>query len=892
MFDVVLNHRGPIALGILAILGVTLWLIFRQKSPRSESEALPLGANPQGRLGAWIFLAVSALTTLVVWNYARGEVDSGSQAQFQRQTAQLQTALLSRMQGVEDLLRTTSDFCATRAFVRQKMWRSYVEAADLPRRYPGLADLGLAAYVLSEQRESFLRQMRADGAPDFKISPSGWRDDYIVVRLAEPESQNARLVGYDLGTDPALRSLAERARDTGFASLSGRTRLPDDPARASLLYLLPVFNTPQTPESPADRRDTIRGWVWARYQTEDLLKGLLDASSALAVQVYDGMEARAPALLCEHSAPSDTEQSPALSLTHSIAVGGRNWTLHFAAGSGFSASADAAKPWWILVVGSMSSLLGFGWLYALASAQSRARVLAEQMAAPLRQRERALSASPGGIVIADATQPDYPVIYVNAGFERLTGYAAIEVLGRSCRFLQGPDRDQKIRQEIRNALRERREYRTVVRNFRKDGTPFLNELTLIPVRSDHGVVTQYVGFQKDVTEREQYERRIAAQATITRALAESDSMREAIAQILQTMGESQGWSLGALWGVDPTSNALRCLDLWHAPTLDATEFESFSRKTTLPRDMGFPGFIWEKGEPVWVADLAQRADFPQTPIVAKLGLHSACGFPIVGRQGLLGVVEFYAPKIWALDKNLLLMMVSTGSQIGQYVERMQAEGALPSGETAEVRATEEGERLAAEREAEWRQAQQKLEMELRIAQEQVDVLRQERDRLREELRTAAQSRTNESRADSPGNVIPEEGPKRVLILDEDATVRAELGKALQIAGYVVLEAGSADEALHIGAHHSEPIHLIITDVILPDMKSHELTERLRAGHRELQILYISRHPRSALDHLELLDASMQFLRIPFTPEALLQKVREVLGGSAPDPSGPDDGSLV
>src|ERR671918_2187543 len=98
----------------------------------------------------------------------------------------------------------------------------------------------------------------------------------------------------------------------------------------------------------------------------------------------------------------------------------------------------------------------------------------------LRLLERALTASTNSIVITDPNQPDAPLVYVNPAFEKTTGYTAEETLGRNCRFLQGEDRDQPAIEELRACIREGRECRVVLRNYRRDGTRFLNELYVSP----------------------------------------------------------------------------------------------------------------------------------------------------------------------------------------------------------------------------------------------------------------------------------------------------------------------------------------------------------------------------------------------------------------------------
>lgn len=129
----------------------------------------------------------------------------------------------------------------------------------------------------------------------------------------------------------------------------------------------------------------------------------------------------------------------------------------------------------------------------------------------LKLREKAIEASAYGITIADMQLPDQPLIYVNPGFEAMSGYSAEEIVGHNCRFLQGDDRDQDARHELRAALVEGRATTVTLRNYRKDGTLFWNELHISPIHDDHGTLTHYVGLQTDVTARKNYEERIQEQ---------------------------------------------------------------------------------------------------------------------------------------------------------------------------------------------------------------------------------------------------------------------------------------------------------------------------------------------------------------------------------------------
>ncbi|MFZ5757467.1 MAG: PAS domain-containing protein [Pseudomonadota bacterium] len=110
-----------------------------------------------------------------------------------------------------------------------------------------------------------------------------------------------------------------------------------------------------------------------------------------------------------------------------------------------------------------------------------------------------VNASNDGVVVAEQEGDENVLIYVNDAFERLTGYSAEEILYQDCRFLQGTDRDQPALQEVRAAIHAKQPCRVVLRNYRKDGTLFWNELSLTPVYSERDKLTYFIGIQKDVS---------------------------------------------------------------------------------------------------------------------------------------------------------------------------------------------------------------------------------------------------------------------------------------------------------------------------------------------------------------------------------------------------------
>lgn len=130
----------------------------------------------------------------------------------------------------------------------------------------------------------------------------------------------------------------------------------------------------------------------------------------------------------------------------------------------------------------------------------------------LRMLERGIESSINGVVIADARAPDLPIVYVNAAFERITGYSREEVLGRNCRFLQGDQPDPAVSQRIRRELEAQRDFHMTLCNYRKDGSPFWNDLYISPVRDDTQQVSHYIGILNDISAEREYESRLAYHA--------------------------------------------------------------------------------------------------------------------------------------------------------------------------------------------------------------------------------------------------------------------------------------------------------------------------------------------------------------------------------------------
>ncbi|MEH2236241.1 adenylate/guanylate cyclase domain-containing protein [Nostoc sp.] len=198
----------------------------------------------------------------------------------------------------------------------------------------------------------------------------------------------------------------------------------------------------------------------------------------------------------------------------------------------------------------------------------------------------------------------------------------------------------------------------------------------------------YIG--RDITARQHREQRTSTQYAITRILSESQSVKQVIPQILQSICQNLGWDLGELWtpsqyigtSVEGHSiNAvLRCVEIWSSRVISVREFKAITWQTTYTPGVGLPGRIWIRRLPLWIKDITEDGDKKRSQPAAEAGLHAAFGFPILEDSEILGVMVFFSRDVQPKDKDLLQMVGSIGSQIAQFIKRKQAEDALVESE--------------------------------------------------------------------------------------------------------------------------------------------------------------------------------------------------------------------
>ncbi|MFZ2419711.1 MAG: PAS domain S-box protein, partial [Anaerolineae bacterium] len=316
---------------------------------------------------------------------------------------------------------------------------------------------------------------------------------------------------------------------------------------------------------------------------------------------------------------------------------------------------------------------------ALREAEERtARQRAEEAQRASEKRFRALiENSSDGIVLLSA---EATILYDSPAVTQILGYAPDERIGRNVfEFIHPDERQTSMERFARFAQQPGAVINSQGRFRHKDGSWRWTEGVRSNLLDQPGVQAIVVNY-RDVIERVRAEQRLAAQYAVARCLIESRTLADAVPKILQAICASLEWDHGevwsALWSPDSQANVLRCVGTWQPPSPSFPEFEAVTRQIEFAPGIGLPGRVWASGEPVWIPDVIQDANFLRAPIAAKEGLRASFAFPLKPDGEVLGVMGFFSREIRQPDNDLLQMFTSISNQISQFIERKRAEESL------------------------------------------------------------------------------------------------------------------------------------------------------------------------------------------------------------------------
>ncbi|HUJ11200.1 MAG TPA: PAS domain S-box protein [Verrucomicrobiae bacterium] len=500
-------------------------------------------------------------------------------------------------------------------------------------------------------------------------------------------------------------------------------------------------------------------------------------------------------------------------------------------------------------------------------------------------RDRAIESAGQGIVISDPNQPDNPIIYVNAAFERLTGYSRAEAIGRNCRFLQGADTDPAAVENVRAAVRERRPVIVQLVNYRKDGTKFWNSLIVSPVFDAKGRLTHFVGSQTDVTAIKQLEEQ----------LRQSQKM-EAIGRLSGGVAHDFNNILTAMMGYcqlaleqsngDPSLRGNieeigRCAE--RAASL-TRQLLAFSRKQV------FEHKVFDLNQVVGSIDrMLRRLVNEDIDIATRLvpGLGKVKGDPAQIEQVILNLVVNARD---AMPNGGTLTIETANATLDEAYAHAHQE--VAPGDYVMIAISDSGTGMTPEVKARifepfFTTKPQGQGTGLGLAtcfgivkqsQGHIAVYSEAGHGTTFKVYLPRTAETTTAASSSPSAPAKtHRGTETILLVEDEPGVRAINTRVLRSQGYKVIEANNGEEALRLAQQpEADDVELLLTDVIMPEMGGKELADLFRAKHPSTKVLFCSGYTQDAIVHRGVLEPGTAFLQKPFTPATLSGKIREVL----------------
>jgi len=501
---------------------------------------------------------------------------------------------------------------------------------------------------------------------------------------------------------------------------------------------------------------------------------------------------------------------------------------------------------------------------------------------------RAMGATSEGIVITGPADDDTPILYANDAFLKLTGYELSQVLGRNCRFLQGPESDLETIATMRQCI-EREEACTVeLLNYRADGTQFWNLVSITPVRDGEGRVTHFVGTQRDVTER----KRMEAQLRQTQKMEAIGSLAGGIAHDFNNMltvilgyGEMARETL-------PTDSTTHDLldEIISAAQRAATltgQLLAFSRRQVIaPQQVNVNEILadlqrllrplisesividQQLADGLWQVRV-DPSQFEQ--IVMNLVINARDAMPTGGNLLIATENRSVSEELAGSSADLktgeyvVLTVGDTGSGMSREVLGRIFEPFF----TTKPKGKGTGMGLATV----YGIVKQSGGHITVVSQEGVGTTFQVY------LPRSLAAAPGADRATAESLVQRRRGSETVLLVEDEKPVREFARQVLTENGYRVLEASRGDAALSLMKETTEPVQALVTDVVMPGIDGRRLAETLWQSHPNLKVLYLSGYSDEIMSDESVLTPHSAFLQKPFNRDSLSTKLRDLLDGS-------------
>ena len=399
-------------------------------------------AVPHRAWQAWALLAGGLIVTALAAHYAKSVADVAVQREFEFGCNEIQIKIEDCLKDHEQILRSGAAFFEhSGGGVSREEWRRFVERQGIDQRYPGIQGFGFALLIPRQNLEQHVREIRAQGFPEYQVRPEGEREVYTSIIYLEPfTKRNLRAFGYDMFSEVTRRAAMERARDEDSAALSGKVILvqeTDKEAQAGTLMYVPVYRVGMPHETMVQRRDALVGWVYSPYRMHDLMQGILgswdltgEKRKPVHLEIFDGESISDDSILYD-SQPGyvDMGDKSQTLFQRRLVPSSRPWTLRFTRTSRLSSMTDYGKVWLVLLGGTCSSLLLCGLFFSVLNTRFKALQMARKLTTKLALSEQSyrnqFASNSEVMLLVDPT--DGAIIDANAAAVGFYGYPRVRL---------------------------------------------------------------------------------------------------------------------------------------------------------------------------------------------------------------------------------------------------------------------------------------------------------------------------------------------------------------------------------------------------------------------------------------------------------------------------------
>jgi PAS domain S-box-containing protein len=528
-----LNNSLILLTCFIALCCVTGLVLAADLTQRANSQNAPV-VMTRNILTPWITLLAGLAVTILAWHMISLDTEHAARNRFNAMVADMSLEIREHMAAYEQLLRGGVAVFAVSQEVTRAEWQMYTQQLEIGKRFPGIQSFAFADWVVEANKERHVRQVRAEGFPDYKVWPEGKREAYLPVNYIQPfDWRNQRAFGYDMFSEPTRRMAISHARDTGKTTISGKIRLAQENGQneqAGFVMFAPVYRKGASLTTEAERRAALLGFVCSGFRMNDLMGTVLGKQLMMGLEIFDGRQINDAARMYTSRPMQHGYVGHAYVAAVPVEIGDHPWTLRMTAQPAFEAAIDRQKAQIILIAGIVVSLLLFILVRSLAIMRESALALANQMTMALRESETKLrslnsrmelAAEAGGIGVWDWDLTENTLVCD----ERMYQMYQIPPDSTNNTYAMWrehvhPDDLERIENALKEALAGGKPYAVEFRIVLRDGQIRRLKANALIARDETGQPRHMIGINIDVTDLRQTEESLQASEKRFRSILE------------------------------------------------------------------------------------------------------------------------------------------------------------------------------------------------------------------------------------------------------------------------------------------------------------------------------------------------------------------------------------